>query len=160
MWYIGAYVKIAAPGSNGSSNISPAGYAGIAMIYVYAVGWCFSWAGVPWIYASEIFPLRIRSLCISLCVAAHWVLNFVIARSVPYMITNIGFGTYFVFAAFMTVAAPWVFFCVPETKGVSMEDMNRLFGAPDDAVVDRTLQAAEEEKFQASHIESVKNQEV
>ncbi|KAG5928787.1 hypothetical protein E4U42_008042 [Claviceps africana] len=129
MWYIGAYVKLAAPSStSSSSHISSSGYAGIAMIYIYAVGWCFSWAGVPWIYAAEIFPLRIRSGCISICVTVHWILNFVIASSVPYMMANIGYGTYFVFAVSMTVSIPWVFFCVPETKNVSLEDMDGLFG--------------------------------
>ncbi|KAG5935643.1 hypothetical protein E4U53_000388 [Claviceps sorghi] len=129
MWYIGAYVKTAAPSSASfSSHISSSGYAGIAMIYIYAVGWCFSWAGVPWIYAAEIFPLRIRSGCISICVAVHWTLNFVIASSVPYMMANIGYGTYFVFAGSITLSIPWVFFCVPETKNLSLEDMDGLFG--------------------------------
>ncbi|KAK8096088.1 hypothetical protein PG999_014110 [Apiospora kogelbergensis] len=156
MWYIGAYVKIEAPGAPGtSSHISSAGYLGIAMIYVYAIGWCFSWAGIPWVYASEIFPLRIRSICVSICVAVHWILNFVIARSVPYMINNIGFGTYFVFASFITIAIPWVFFCVPETKGRSMEDMDIIFGLPN-GVTASELQATEE-KGSSAHLEDQKD---
>jgi hypothetical protein len=85
---------------------------------------------VPWIYASEIFPNRIRSACVGICVAVHWIMNFVIARSVPYMITDIKYGTYFLFAACMTLAIPWVYFFVPETKNVSLEDMDQLFGMP------------------------------
>jgi hypothetical protein len=57
-------------------------------------------------------------------------MNFVIARSVPYMITSIGFGTYFVFAAMLTLSIPFVYFFVPETKGLSLEDMDVLFGVP------------------------------
>ena len=57
-------------------------------------------------------------------------MNFVIARSVPYMITNIGFGTYFVFASFLSISIPFVYFLVPETKGLSLEDMDQLFGVP------------------------------
>lgn len=57
-------------------------------------------------------------------------MNFVIARSVPYMITNIGYGTYFLFAACLTLAVPFVYFFVPETKGLSLEDMDVLFGVP------------------------------
>ncbi|CAM1505180.1 Fc.00g108170.m01.CDS01 [Cosmosporella sp. VM-42] len=96
MWYIRAYIKIAAPPTSTTSeeaHITARGYSAVVMIYVYAVGWCFSWAGIPWIYASENFPLRIRSFCISICVAIHWVMIFVIARSVPYMITGIGYGS-------------------------------------------------------------------
>jgi Sugar (and other) transporter len=128
MWYIGAFVKISNPSS--AEHISAGGYAAATMIYVYAVGFCFSWAGVPWIYCSEIFPLRIRSLCVGLCTATHWLMNFVIARSVPYMITNIGGGTYFVFASFLAAAVLFVFFFVPETKGLNLESMDELFGVP------------------------------
>ena len=46
MWYIGAYVKVANPPTSGASHITGGGYAAVVMIYVYAVGWCFSWAGV------------------------------------------------------------------------------------------------------------------
>jgi hypothetical protein len=51
-----------------------------------------------------------------------------IARSVPYMVSNIGGGTYFLFAACLTVSVPFVWFCVPETKGRSLEDMDVVFG--------------------------------
>lgn len=98
------------------------------MIYIYAVGWCFSYGGVPWIIAAEIFPLRIRGACISICVATHWIFNFMIARATPYMIADIGYGTYFLFAACITLSIPWVYFFVPETKNLSLEEMDRLFG--------------------------------
>jgi hypothetical protein len=47
------------------------------------------------------------------------------------MISNIGCGTYFLFAAMLTLSIPFVFFFVPETKGLSLEDMDMLFGVPD-----------------------------
>lgn len=128
MWFIGAYVKVANPEE--SSGLSAGGYASVVFIYIYAIGFCFSYAGIPWIYCAEIFPMRIRSVGMAICVATHWLLNFVIARSVPYMISDIGYGTYFVFASFITVSIPFVFFFVPETKGLSLEDMDRLFGVP------------------------------
>jgi MFS family permease len=115
MWFIGAYIKIAQ-------------YAAVTFIYIFAVGFCFSYAGVPWIYCSEIFPLRIRALGMAICTATHWLFNFVIARSVPYMVSNIGYGTYFVFASCLTLSIPFVYFFVPETKGLSLEEVDVLFG--------------------------------
>ncbi|KAL5312883.1 hypothetical protein ACEPPN_019309 [Leptodophora sp. 'Broadleaf-Isolate-01'] len=59
MWFIGAYVKlnpITTTSASNTSKIRAGGYATATMIYIYAVAFCFSWAGVPWIYASEIFP--------------------------------------------------------------------------------------------------------
>jgi hypothetical protein len=51
MWFIGAYVKIS-PATVASkvttTNISAGSYAAATMIYIYAIGFCFSWAGIPW----------------------------------------------------------------------------------------------------------------
>jgi hypothetical protein len=59
MWFVGVYVKVShqsAAGKITSDHISAGGYAAATMIYVFAVAFCFSWAGIPWIYCSEIFP--------------------------------------------------------------------------------------------------------
>lgn len=128
MWIIGIFTKI--NGVQQSNTLSASSYAAVVFIYVYAVAFCFSWAGVPWIICAEIYPLRVRGLCVAICVATHWLFNFVIARSVPYMITNIQFGTYFVFAAFITISIPFVWFMVPETKGLKLEDMDEIFNGP------------------------------
>ena len=142
MWYIGGYVLSSNPSA--AKSISAGGYAACTLIYIYAIGFCFSWAGVPWIYCSEIFPLRIRGIGMALCTATHWLMNFVIARSVPYMITNIGGGTYFVFASFLAVAVLFVFFFVPETRGLDMESMDELFGGPQAGAHARALDIDEE----------------
>jgi sugar porter (SP) family MFS transporter len=126
MWFIGAYIKIAKPGN--SPHLTAGGYAAVTFIYVFAVGFCFSYAGVPWIYCAEIFPLHIRGIGMALCTTTHWLFNFIIARSVPYMVSNIGYGTYFVFATCLTLSIPFVYFCVPETKGLSLEEIDLLFG--------------------------------
>lgn len=155
MWYIGGYVMRSNPKA---THIDAGGYAAATLIYVYAIGFCFSWAGVPWIYCSEIFPLRIRGICVGICTATHWLMNFVIARSVPYMITNIGGGTYFVFASFLTAAVIFVFFCVPETKGLNLEAMDELFGVPG-AGSHSFPHVADEEKGAAIMVENRKSGE-
>lgn len=127
MWLIGAFVKIQASESDAQKSLSVTSYPAAVFIFVFAVGFCFSWAGVPWIICAEIYPLRVRGLGVSICVATHWLFNFVIARSVPYMISNIGFGTYFVFAACTTFSIPFVWFMVPETKGMKLEEVDALF---------------------------------
>lgn len=128
MWFVGAYVKLAPTTSSSTQHLSAGGYAAAVFIYIFAVGFCFSYAGIPWIYCAEIFPLRLRGIGMAICTATHWLMNFVIARSVPYMISDIGYGTYFVFASFITLSIPFVYFFVPETKGLSLEEMDILFG--------------------------------
>ncbi|KAK4058203.1 hypothetical protein OIO90_000942 [Microbotryomycetes sp. JL221] len=126
MWIIGALIAVypAQPGA----DIVPGQYAAITLIYVYAVAFCMSYAGIPWIYCSEIFSLRIRSICVSITTFTHWAFNLCIAKSVPYMIQNTRYGTYFIFASMLTLGFIWELFCLPETKGVPLEQMDELFG--------------------------------
>jgi sugar porter (SP) family MFS transporter len=154
MWFIGSYIKIAQPEAQKHPQLSAGGYAAITFIYIYAVGWSLSYAGVPWIYCSEIFPLPIRGIGMALCTATHWLFNFVIARSVPYMVSNIGYGTYFVFAACLTLSIPFVYFCVPETKGLSLEEIDVLFGGePPSAVIAAELEKGDMEKGETIYVE-------
>lgn len=131
MWYIGAYLSIAHPEQHtGTGDRPSSAYSAIVFIYIYAACFCFSYAGVPWIYCSEIFPARLRVHCTSLTSATHWAFNLLIARATPYMLEGIGASTYFVFAACLTVAIPWAWFCMPETKGLTLEEMDELWGGP------------------------------
>jgi Sugar (and other) transporter len=57
-------------------------------------------------------------------------MQFIIAKSTPFMITGIGYGTYFFFGASTTVAFVWVWFLLPETKGLRLEEMDVIFGLP------------------------------
>ena len=59
----------------------------------------------------------------------QWLFQFVIARSTPYMISNIGYGTYLFFASCTILMVIWAYFYVPETKGRTLESMDQLFGA-------------------------------
>lgn len=88
MWFIGAFVKLDATINHADATgpISAGSYAAAVFIFIYAVGFSFSWASVPWVICSEIHPLRVRSLCVAICTATHWLLDFVIAHSAPYMI--------------------------------------------------------------------------
>jgi hypothetical protein len=72
---------------------------------------------ITWTYASEIFPLDIRMLCVSLTTADTWLGSFIIARSTPYMISDLGYALFFMFGGILICMGIWAFFCVPETKG-------------------------------------------
>ncbi|POY72650.1 hypothetical protein BMF94_4478 [Rhodotorula taiwanensis] len=126
MWTVGALIAVYPAGAG--AQIVKGQYAAITLIYVYAVAFCFSYAGIPWIYCAEIFPLRIRTFNVAITTFVHWAFNLCIAKSVPYMISDIGYGTYFVFAGMLTLGFVWTYFFLPETKGVPLEDMDRLFG--------------------------------
>lgn len=111
------------------------GYLAMVCVYVNAFIICATWQGITWTYASEIFPLDIRMLCVSLTTADTWLGSFIIARSTPYMISDLGYGAYFFFASILLCMGIWSFLFVPETKGVSLEEMDALFMKPMHQVV-------------------------
>lgn len=120
--------------------------------------------GITWTYASEIFPLDIRMLCVALTTADTWLGSFIIARSTPYMISDLGYGAYFFFGVILILMGVWSFFCVPETKGVSLEEMDALFaGSATKAVWDRLRgrapNSAAERSRQSSIDETMKEKE-
>jgi len=76
----------------GTTERSAAGYVAMVAVYLNAFIICATWQGITWTYASEIFPLDIRMLCVSLTTADTWLGSFIIARSTPYMISDLGYG--------------------------------------------------------------------
>ena len=60
------------------------------------------------------------------------------------MLLSYRYGTYFVFASFITLSIPFVYFCLPETKGLSLEEINVLFDGSDNT--DTTGASLEEAK--------------
>jgi len=130
MLYIGGYVMKNDPvaaAAAGNSARSAAGYVAMVAVYINAFIICATWQGISWTVASEIFPLDIRMLCVSLTTADTWLGSFIIARSTPYMISDLGYGAYFFFGAILICMGIWSFFCVPETKGLTLEEMDALF---------------------------------
>ncbi|KAE9573319.1 putative quinate permease [Colletotrichum fructicola] len=133
LWYVGGYVMIADPATNaaeGNIQLSGWGYFAMVCIYLHSFIICATIQGITWTYAAEIFPLDVRMFCVAISTASTWLGSFVVARATPFMITDLGYGTYFMFAGFLIGIGLWSFFCVPETKGVSLEEMDALFSRP------------------------------
>ncbi|EXJ75496.1 uncharacterized protein A1O5_00002 [Cladophialophora psammophila CBS 110553] len=129
MMYIGLYVRISPP--KAGVPISGAGYFALVCIYLFAVFFQMGWGATPWIYVSEIPSARLRSMNVSIAASSQWLWNFVIARAVPNMLVNMGsngYGTYIFFSACCACSFVFVWFFVPDTKGMSLEQMDDLFG--------------------------------
>ncbi|KAE9580152.1 Quinate permease [Colletotrichum fructicola] len=133
MLYLGGYVMKNDPEAAvaaGRTTMSGWGYLAMVCVYLYGVIYCASWQGITWLYASEIYPLYLRSLCMALTIADERLWSYVVSRSTPYMISDIGYGTYFFIGALMVCMGFWAWWCIRETKGVPIEEMDALFGAP------------------------------
>ncbi|KAJ5647145.1 hypothetical protein N7490_003517 [Penicillium lividum] len=117
-------------GGYGSSlpDHKSAGWVGIAFIYIYDINFSYSFAPIGWVLPSEIFNLSIRAKAMSITTSATWMCNFIIGLVTPDMLDSITYGTYIFFAVFCLLALGFTFFCIPETCGKTLEDMDLIFG--------------------------------
>ncbi|KAK0741501.1 putative sugar transporter protein [Schizothecium vesticola] len=132
MYIVGIYGKVQPP--QGGVPITAFGYVAIVLIYAWAVFFQFGWGPVCWILVSEIPTARLRALNVALGAATQWLFNFIIARTVLTMQVTMGtagYGMFFLFGTFGWIMGIFVWFFIPETKGLSLEKMDELFGVVD-----------------------------
>ncbi|QBM88501.1 MFS transporter, sugar porter (SP) family [Metschnikowia aff. pulcherrima] len=137
-WYIGLYLKVNDPTQPGV-EAGPGGTAAIVMMYVWIASFIAAWSGGPFVVGSEVFDQNIRSFVQAINSAVLWVPIFIMSRFTTLMIEKMRYGIYFFFASLAVLSIPFVFFCVPETKGIALEDMDKLF--------DRAIPARRAHKF-------------
>ncbi len=81
---------------------------------------------VIWVFIAEIFPNELRAFGQSLGSFTHWILAALVANIFPYFANTYGAGNIFAFFAFMMVLQLlWVIFRMPETKGKSLEEIQK-----------------------------------
>jgi sugar porter (SP) family MFS transporter len=107
----------------GDATVTSSGIATVALIYLFVIAYNFSWGPLPWPYISEIFPTRIREPGIGIAVSSQWLWNFVYSISTPYMIKNLGWGTFLFWGIADLVIAGGAWFFLDETRGRSLEEI-------------------------------------
>jgi sugar porter (SP) family MFS transporter len=96
------------------------------LLITYIAFFALSQGAVIWVYIGEVFPNAVRSKGQGVGNASHWIMNTAIALEFPVLATRMGRGAPFVFFAFMTVVQFMVvLFVYPETKGQSLEQLQR-----------------------------------
>lgn len=87
-----------------------------------------SQGAVIWVYISEVFPNRVRAKGQSLGCFSHWFMNALISGIFPLMAASSGAYPFVFFAAMMVLQFFVVLFLYPETKGISLEEMQKRLG--------------------------------
>ncbi|KAL8047904.1 hypothetical protein ABFX02_07G030000 [Erythranthe guttata] len=110
-----------------SDNLSH-GYAIFVVILVctFVSAFAWSWGPLGWLIPSETFPLETRSAAQSVTVCVNLVFTFVIAQAFLSMLCVFKFGIFLFFSAWVLVMSFFVFFLLPETKNVPIEEMTEM----------------------------------
>jgi MFS transporter, SP family, xylose:H+ symportor len=86
--------------------------------------YAMSLAPVTWVLITELFPNSVRATAVSISVAALWVSSFALTYSFPFLSKSFGTsGTFLLYGGICLAGLVFVFFCVPETKGQSLEQI-------------------------------------
>lgn len=114
------------------------GLASLIFMLGYVACFAVSWGPVTWVLLSEIFPNRIRGRAMAVAVAAQWFSNYLISSTFPvldkssWLTENFNHGfAYWIYGLMGVLAAWFVWKLVPETKGKSLEEMEKLWDSTD-----------------------------
>jgi sugar porter (SP) family MFS transporter len=91
----------------------------------YIAFFAFSQGAVIWVYIGEVFPNRVRAKGQSLGSFSHWLMNGIISLVFPVMAARSGGYPFVFFAAMMVLQFMVVLFVYPETKGLSLEELQK-----------------------------------
>lgn len=98
----------------------------VAMLLVFVVGFAFSAGPLVWTLCSEIQPLKGRDFGIGVSTVTNWVFTGIVGATFLTLLNNFGkANTFWLYAAFNVVFLLFTFALVPETKGVSLEQIER-----------------------------------
>jgi len=96
----------------------------LVAIIVYIFGFAVSWGPVVWIVCSEIFPLKGREIGMTITTMVNWTFAGILMRySLSFMESYGKHSLFYLFAAFCALAIVFVAMFVPETKGVTLEEL-------------------------------------
>ena len=110
------------------------GYLALFCMMLYVASFAMSWGPVTWVLLAEIFPNKIRGKALAIAVAAQWVSNYLVSLTFPMMndnsyltgLFNHGFA-YWVYGIMSILAMLFIMKYIPETKGKTLEEMEKLW---------------------------------
>ncbi|KAJ3073158.1 Plasma membrane low glucose sensor [Podochytrium sp. JEL0797] len=111
------------------SNQSMA-WGAIISIYIFLICFASTWGPVVWSYNAEIFPLRVRAKGASISTMTNWIWNAILAFGFPQVFAALNYEpvVYWIFFTFCAIMFVYARFYIPETKGLSLEEIGAVFG--------------------------------
>ncbi|RMV22337.1 Sugar transporter protein [Pseudomonas savastanoi] len=100
-------------------------YTALACILVFLLFMQMCISPVYWLLMSELFPMQVRGLLTGTAVSMQWLFNASVAFTFPIAVDTIGNPTFLIFAAINVGSLIFVFLCLPETKGKSLEQIEK-----------------------------------
>lgn len=103
------------------------GFLAVAVLGLYIITYSPGMGTVPWIVNSEIYPLRYRGICGGIGAVTLWCANLIVSETFLTLTEALGSaGTFLLYAGFSFIGLIFIFLLVPETKGLPIEDIEKM----------------------------------
>lgn len=103
----------------------------VAMVTIFGCGFIFAWAPLTYVVTTEVAPLRLRDATQRTASIVNVFFQFAVNFTIPYLLyapyANLNSKVGFIFGAFSFLAMVFTYFCIPECKGKSLEEIDVLF---------------------------------
>lgn len=97
-------------------------------VVLYFCFFVMGFGPIPNILCSEMFPTRVRGLCIAICALVYWICDIIVTYTLPVMLKSMGLaGVFGLYTIVCIIAWIFVFLKVPETKGMPLEVITEFF---------------------------------
>lgn len=106
---------------------SKVGFISVIFLGLYIISYAPGLGTIPWIVNSEIYPLRYRGVGGGIAAVANWCSNLVVSETFLTLTKALGSaGTFLLFAGFSIIGVIAIYFLVPETKGMHIEEIEKM----------------------------------
>ncbi|AGO14254.1 AaceriAFL205Cp [[Ashbya] aceris (nom. inval.)] len=115
------------PDGEDQPSSKPAGNVMIVFTCIYIFCFATTWAPLAYVIVAETFPLKVKAKGMAIATAANWIWGFLIAFFTPKITNAIKFNYGYVFMGCLIFAFFYIFFFVPETKGLTLEEVEEMW---------------------------------
>jgi hypothetical protein len=99
----------------------------VIVIFMFVLAYGRSWGPLGWLVPSELFPLEIRSAAQSVVVCVNMIFTAIVAQFFLVSLCHLKYGIFLLFGALIVLMSCFVYFFLPETKQVPIEEIYLLF---------------------------------
>ncbi|KAJ8981381.1 hypothetical protein NQ317_002575 [Molorchus minor] len=107
-------------------TVTELGFLPVGSLCLFIIAYSLGLGPVPWVISSEIFPIEIKSIVSSVSISFNWFLAFVLTKYYLPVSDSVGKdSTYYFFSTMSLIGGILVYFCLPETKGKTVNEIQK-----------------------------------